>query len=63
MKRLKFDIERMKVKIEQLCEQASPVAPDVHDLMSNIVKEFAPHIESLPETDMKRIFWEQQVFT
>lgn len=61
MKRLKFEIEKMKVKIEQLCDDALPVTPDLHSSMSDILEEFGPHVENLPETDIKRIFWEQQV--
>ena len=55
-------IARMRNKLEELTsEKGIEVDSDVQDELESVIKEKRSYIESLPVTDFRRIFWEQQV--
>ena len=62
VKNLKDRIQRLTAKVEHLCETSStPVSNDLHITLTDIMAEYGPQVEHLPASNMKRIFWEQQV--
>ena len=55
-------IARMKQRLESLTlEKGVEVDQEVYEEITEVVKDKNEEIQSLPESDFRRVFWDQQV--
>ena len=55
-------IARMKKRLESLTSEGGvSVGTEVQEEIEEVIEKQTPEIESLPGSDFRRIFWEQQV--
>ena len=55
-------IARMKQRLESLTlEKGVEVDQEVHEEITEVVKHKSEEIQSLPESDFRRVFWNQQI--
>ncbi len=55
-------LAQMKQRLDILTSQGSvEIRSDTEEEMAAIIQKYHPEIESLPMSDVRRIFWNQQV--
>ena len=64
IKQARRTIKSKEERIEKMLQQSlNHDDEDIGNEVEDIIKEYGETIKKMPTTDMKRIFWEQQVCT